>query len=854
MPDLPALPLGAPAIRGRTAGSGFRPTLRGPSAEVQSQRLWTPLRRLTEAFEAGRLGVAADPSALEPEQVLVLEIAGELDEFASAVRNVAGLEFLAEELEEDKVEPDDFAVIDSQGRRRPYRRELFVVASDYTAWQQLLSLWQRYQRGEQFPRGLASFRHLFSRLREMRAWDDRDRLERTGVLDVWKRELANAGDDELVPFEAELWMRRNHERRVAALAQLEADLRAAGGQLTQSLLLEQIGYHGILGSAPARLLRDAIARHEIRWLTTGGVRFFRAVGQMVGRPADDFALERLEREAPEMSVAGRPRLALLDGVPLANHALLQGRLVVDDPEGWEATTPAARRIHGTGMASLILHGDLGGRHRPLSEPVYVRPILRAEAPDWVRDPAEELPRDRLAVDLIHEAVARLFEGEQPAAPDVRVIVLAVGDSALQFDRFISPLARLLDWLSFRYGVLFLVSAGNQLEPLGVPADIDLSSPQELQHELLCAVQGQAALRRLLSPAESVNALTIGAAHSDDSTMALADDRVEPLMSPDLASVVSSLGSGVRRAVKPDLMLPGGRQLVRVEPPQEGQRLVTVPSTTRPPGARMAAPASQAGMLTGTVHATGTSVATAIGGHHAARLFDSLDALRSLHSNAMPSDDLDAVLIKAALVHSARWGNAQAFIDEVQRALGRRRDREAVSRIVGYGRAQPPNALMCDEHRVTALSGGRIADGEAHVYRLPLPASLSARTDLRRVTLTLAWFTPINPFHRSYRRAALTLEPLGSGDLLGDRAESGKHNSRRGTTQHEVHEGRSAVPFAPGSTLELEVACRADAGALDTRVPYAVIVTLEVPEAINLPIYEEIRQALQIPIAVRSVGQ
>jgi hypothetical protein len=45
----------------------------------------------------------------------------------------------------------------------------------------------------------------------------------------------------------------NQERRGAALAQLETELRTAGGQLVQSLLVAQIGYHGVLGTAPARL-------------------------------------------------------------------------------------------------------------------------------------------------------------------------------------------------------------------------------------------------------------------------------------------------------------------------------------------------------------------------------------------------------------------------------------------------------------------------------------------------------------------------------------------------------------------------------------------------------------------------
>ncbi len=584
------------------------------------------------------------------------------------------------------------------------------------------------------------------------------------------------------------------------------------------------------------------------------MRFFHAAGQIAAPAGAEVEPESLGREISPVTPAGRPRVALLDGVPLANHVLLRDRIVLDDPEDWEATTPASRRVHGTGTASLVIHGDLGAERPPMTAPLYVRPILVADAPEWVREPREELPRDQLPVDLVHRAVARLFEGDAPAAPDVRVIVLAVGDVTLQFDRFVSPLARLLDWLSFRYRVLFVVPAGNQLEPLDVPVDLGLEDPQELQHELLCAGQRSAALRRLLSPAESVNALTVGAAHSDDSVEGPDDDRLDPIVTADLPSVISAVGAGVRRAIKPDLLLAGGRQLVRLEPAgADGRRLVTMPPSRRPPGARLAAPGSSPGGLAATVHATGTSVAAALGGHHAGHLLDALAALRAVHGDGLAGEDLDVVLVKAALVHGARWGTARTFVDQAQAELGRPRDRDAVARIAGYGLANPPGVLVCDEHRVTALSAGRIADGQAHVYRLPLPPSLNARAERRRITLTLAWLTPINPFHRAYRRAALRVEPLGFRDLLGDRADAGMHSSRRGTVQHEVLEGRRAVPYAPGSELELAVSCRAEAGTLDEAVPYAVIVTLEVPQGIGLPIYEEIRQALRVPVAVRAAA-
>ena len=843
MAELPPLPLGGPVVGTRTPGSPYRPTLKGPGAPTQRSRLQPAFDRLTTTFEAQRLSVTDDAAALEPEQVLVLEVAGELTDFIRAVQKIEGFEFLAEQLEEKIESTEEFQVVDKDDRATKFDRQLFLVASDQRAWREMLSLWGRFQAGEKMPHGLTKFRDLFGRLRELRPWDDRDRLERTGVLEVWERELASIPDDEPVAFEIELWMRREQARREEAVGRLRADLETVGGELVQSRLITEIGYHGVLGRAPASRLREILGGHEVRWMRTEGVRFFHAVGQ-IAAPASDGAEEE-ELDLPDLSSpSGPPRVALLDGVPVANHELLRDRIALDDPDGWEGTTTVARRVHGTSMASLVIHGDLALGGRPLSSPVYMRPVLTTDAPEWVAGAREELPRDRLPVDLINAAVARLFEGDAPAAPETSVIVLAVGDQAQVFNRFVSPMARLLDWLSFRYGVLFLVAAGNHLDPLEIPADTGLDDPQELQHEILCAIQATSAMRRLLSPAESINALTIGAAHSDGS-QGMAGDLLDPIVTPDLPSPVSALGSGIRRAVKPDVLLPGGRQLVRLEPVQGEGRLVTMPATSRPPGARAAAPGG-AGELDGIGHVNGTSVAAALAGHRAGEFLDRLAAIRN-EVDDFPAVEFDPLLLKAALVHGASWGSANGFLLDVQDQLGLKRSRDAVARFVGYGQIAEQEPLICDEHRVTVVAAGAIAEDAAHSYRFPLPASLSSQTARRRVTVTLVWLTPINPFHNGYRSAALTLEPGGlanSGDLLGDRTNVDKYGARRGTVQHDVHVGERAVPFAPGSALELVVGCRASAGVLGQSVPYAALVTIEIPQELGFPIYQEVRQALR----------
>jgi hypothetical protein len=93
-------------------------------------------------------------------------------------------------------------------------------------------------------------------------------------------------------------------------------------------------------------------------------------------------------------------------------------------------------------------------------------------------------------------------------------------------------------------------------------------------------------------------------------------------------------------------------------------------------------------------------------------------------------------------------------------------------------------------------------------------------------------------------------PGGLPPRLAERADVEAYAGRRGTVQHDVLEGRRAVPFGDGDAIELVVSCRADAGELYTDVPYAVLVTLEVPSGIGLQIYQEVRTRLRAPIRVR----
>ena len=119
--------------------------------------------------------------------------------------------------------------------------------------------------------------------------------------------------------------------------------------------------------------------------------------------------------------SGLPRVALLDGLPLGNHAALAGRLIIDDPDDIASRYTAGQRRHGTAMASLIVRGRIDAGGDPLKRPVYVHPILE---PHRVFTDQEVFSEDTLFIDVLHRALRRVLDRESETAgmtEDVRIM-------------------------------------------------------------------------------------------------------------------------------------------------------------------------------------------------------------------------------------------------------------------------------------------------------------------------------------------------------------------------------------------------------------------------------------------------
>jgi hypothetical protein len=857
VPDRPLLNLPAPTPLDPPPKHGGGAAISRPSRDRQRERIDPRFERLSAIAEtpAQLMALRDDPASIAPERAIVFEVEGSLKDFYEQARNI-GLEYLGD-FEEEFDQSDDFFIEDKPDQKLSGR--IYLAMPDVRALRELLSLWERYKQNQRMPKGRSEWRVLFSQLIDVRPWGPQDRIS-LDTIAAWEGDLARA-PDALVRLEVELWYHENAEKRAQAFHALGVEVAASGGEVVHHAVISEIHYDAVLIDLSGAAVRDLIDNPAISLARADEVMFLRP--QSVARypNATEFTGEDSAAVATDADQA-QPIAALLDGLPIQNHVRLAGRLDVDDPEGLDAIYPVARREHGTEMASLIIHGDLNAAEPPLPRRLYVRPVLRPNA-----NGDERTPPDRLLVDVIHQAVRRIKEGdgaEPAAAPGVVVINLSLGDETRPYARTMSPLGRLLDYLSNRYRVLFLVSAGNILDRLPVAAfdtsiEFETATPEVRERAILDALNSNKSQRTLLSPAESLNTLTIGAAHSGSAFNGnLPNGRTDPFTDEELPNIISAMGLGFKKIVKPELLFSGGRVPVRVVASGGGVVIAPVRVGANLFGLKAARP-SQVGGTRYEDFTFGTSVATALATRSAHQIHDVLTNADggSNHAHIDPANM--PLVLKALLVHGAQWGTKGGMLDGTFQPQGTGSHfsrRDDITRLLGYGVPDIDRVMDCTENRATLLGIGSIASESSLLYRVPLPDGLDGVRALRAITITLAWFSPVNPRHQGYRMAALDVAS-GSDQkfwIAPQRSlQPTDKATARGTVFHERRTGEAASVFVDDGHLLLRLTCRAAAGNLGDNVPYALAIRMEVGVEAGIPVYDQVRVKLTqpVPAAVRT---
>ena len=857
MAEFPLLPIPIPVPDQRPRGPrrGHGPLL--PTRARQGERLQPVFQRLRNVFDGDRdpLTLRDDPADIAPERALVLEVAGTIDDFQKAARRINGLEYLADEeiafdADADFAERDTRKGREGQARRdKPVVGRLYFAMPDTRALQQLVRLWDRYQAGEQAAEGFAPWFGLFDRLHELRVWGPVDRVPQDTV--EWLAERLDAQTDP-VRVEVELWSYRGAERRQRSARRFEEAIRAAEGEVLHRASIPEIAYEAALVSLPTVEARRLQQREQSPVANCDDV--MRVRPQSTAEFLTD--VETLGAGTPvEPAPAGDspPIAALFDAVPVLGHQLLDGRVVFDDPDDLDALSVVSERRHGTEMASLILHGDRNLNEPSLERPLYVRPILYAPG-----DGADErLRSDHLLLDTIYSAVLRMKAGDaegDATAPEVFLINLSLGDQNRPFTGPMSFWARLLDYLSERFGILFLVSAGNVADFLPVPAfngttDLEQATPADRECAIFDALAKQRSQRTLLSPAEALNVVTVGAWNEDAvGTVNRSALMYAPYDNDPGPNITSAMGLGHRKVIKPDIFMPGGRELFSVVDAGAGLRIRSA-APGRLFGLRAAVPNAD-GRLDQEGLTSGTSAATALATRAAHRLFDALMDQENGAILAGVDPAYYGVTIKALLAHRAYWGAKGALLDELYGPKGQGQHvarRDNIARVLGYGRPLVEEAMTCAANRAVLVGHGSVTrDDSAVLYRVPLPTSLEHVTEPRSITLTLAWFSPVNVRQLAYRRAKLEIQPADfetSAGVSRIRHQPSEKSVPRGSLFHVHYYGENAVPFLDDGHIRFQVFCREQGGALDQAIRYGVAVTIEAGE--DVPVYQEVRQRLGI---------
>jgi hypothetical protein len=431
--------------------------------------------------------------------------------------------------------------------------------------------------------------------------------------------------------------------------------------------------------------------------------------------------------------------------------------------------------------------------------------------------------------------------------NVIVVNLSLGDRTKPFAGKVSTWARALDYLSFTYGILFLVSAGNVsdgvlTQEFANPAAFEAAALEERSQGAFRAIDAMKADRRLLAPADSLNALTIGSWHRDSSTEVFGGvSPFTPYDGEEMPNLSSRLGPGLRRSAKPEALFAGGRERARLDPVAAPPILLSHPLPSRFWGLKVAAPPDNGAM--GLHFTIGTSAATALATHSAHRIFDALEDAYPALIAQMPLAQR-ACLLKVLLVHAASWRGSETFIRSVidpDEELHHEHWRREVCRHLGYGFVDPEDAIACAADRATMWATGTINPEGSTTFDVPIPAAFAASAGLREVRATLAWLAPTRPGYLAYRAVKLripslqadSLETAGVGTLTAQptnsQSESGTIVHRRWLDQR-IGNG--------GGTIPVQVQRERDQGSpIDDPIPFGLAVTVEMPGAVQ--VYDQI---------------
>ncbi len=436
-------------------------------------------------------------------------------------------------------------------------------------------------------------------------------------------------------------------------------------------------------------------------------------------PATGISIQQVNRDINELplNIPAPPedaaRVCILDSGINGNHPLLKPAMAESasfvDEEG-----DSDEAGHGTAVAGVALYGDVEGcNNSNFWKPEFwlFNGKVMKKCPHTGNAVYDELT---LEISLT-KAVEHFVE------LGCRIFNLSLGNNNAPYDgSHVRGLAYILDVLSRRYNILFIVSTGNFCGSEKPP--VPINSWRDEYPEYLVAAQSA-----IIDPAPAMTVLTVGSISRHNATF---DSQKYPeihQLSPASESQPSPFtrhGPSVKGAIKPELVAPGGN----------------LASPMRQANAQWAPHMRGLGVLTLNHQWRGNTVFKEISGTSLAAPYVTHLAGRLL--NEYPT--VSANMLRAMLVNQAYLPAAvtSSFSKEFRKSYKKAKatwNRDVERDVAGYGLVSEADLFRSSDNVVVLMSEETIENNGCQFFELPLPDDyLRSARGTRELSITLAY--------------------------------------------------------------------------------------------------------------------
>lgn len=479
-------------------------------------------------------------------------------------------------------------------------------------------------------------------------------------------------------------------------------------------------------------------------------------------PATGISVQQLNRDINELPrnipspAADAARVCILDSGINGNHPLLRPAMgesasfVDEEGESDEAG-------HGTAVAGVALYGDV--------EACNTSNFWRPEFWLFNGKVMKKCPRTGNAIyDELSLEASLTKAVEYFVERGCRIFNLSLGNSNAPYDgTHVRGLAYILDVLSRRHNILFIVSTGNFSGSENPP--LPANSWRDEYPEYLVAEQSA-----IIDPAPAMTVLTVGSISRHNATF---DSQQYPEIyqlspaSENQPSPFTRHGPSVKGALKPELVAAGGN----------------FASPMRQKNAQWDQHMRGLGVLTLNHQVVGTTLFKEVSGTSLAAPYITHLAGRLL--NEYPTSS--ANLLRAMLVNQAYLPDevASSFSEEFRKGYKEAKatyNRDVARDVAGYGAVSEADLFRSSDNAVVLMSEEAIENDGCQFFELPLPDEyLRATLATREISITLAYSPVVRTTRIEYLATQITYR-LAIGTSLD---EVQKHFNQEQKAETEV---------------------------------------------------------------------